>query len=244
MQRYGSLQLCRNKFTEAAFVPGRLSLALFASKQHTFYVEVQGMKRFLATVAATCFLGALALLATAKARAQKIEVLTDRPQYVGNNLIRPQGYREWIFLSSGLGMSYSASSNANPQFTNVFVPQWAYKQFVATGQWPERTLFVLEERSSETKGSINKGGRFQTELNGLAVEVKDDQRFPDNWAYFSFPGGTEDAAPKPREDCWQCHDANAAVEHTFVQFYPTLKPIARKFGTYQEPPVKAAPQKH
>ena len=32
----------------------------------------------------------------------------------------------------------------------------------------------------------------------------------------------------------QCHDAHAAVEHTFVQFYPMLKPVAKKFGTYNE----------
>ena len=33
---------------------------------------------------------------------------------------------------------------------------------------------------------------------------------------------------------WSCHDAHAAVEHTFVQFYPTLKVVAKKFGTYNE----------
>jgi len=203
------------------------------------------MKRSLAMALAICCFGPLALLlATAKARPQKIEVLTDRPQYANGKLIRPAGYREWIYISSGLGMSYTASTNANPQFTNLFVPQWAYKQFVASGQWPEKTIFVLEERSSETRGSINKGGRFQTDLNGLAVEVKDDQRFPDNWAYFSFPGAAQEAAQHPRQDCWQCHDTNATVEHTFVQFYPTLKPIAQKFGTYQEPPAEITPQQH
>ncbi len=31
-----------------------------------------------------------------------------------------------------------------------------------------------------------------------------------------------------------CHEAHAAVEHTFVQFYPTLKVVAKKFGTYSE----------
>ena len=203
------------------------------------------MRRSVIVVAALCVPGALSLLfGTTKARAQKIQVLTDRPQYANGKLIRPESYREWRFLSSGLGMSYSASANANPQFTNVFVPQWAYKHFVASGEWPEETVFVLEERSSETKRSINKGGRFQTDLNGLAVEVKDDQRFPDNWAYFSFPGDTQEAAPNPRQACWQCHDSNAAVEHTFVQFYPTLKPIAKKFGTYQEPPAESPPQQH
>jgi hypothetical protein len=34
--------------------------------------------------------------------------------------------------------------------------------------------------------------------------------------------------------CWSCHEEHAAVEHTFVQFYPTLKPVAKKFGTYNE----------
>jgi hypothetical protein len=34
-----------------------------------------------------------------------------RPHYTGDNqLLRPADYREWIFLSSGLGMSYSAQA--------------------------------------------------------------------------------------------------------------------------------------
>jgi hypothetical protein len=37
----------------------------------------------------------------------------------------------------------------------------------------------------------------------------------------------------PTDQCWACHNDNAAVEHTFVQFYPTLKPVALKFGTYR-----------
>ncbi len=32
--------------------------------------------------------------------------------------------------------------------------------------------------------------------------------------------------------CWSCHDAHAAVEHTFVQFYPTLKCIAQQYNSY------------
>ena len=33
--------------------------------------------------------------------------------------------------------------------------------------------------------------------------------------------------------CWQSHEDHAAVDHTFVQFYPSLKPIAQKFDTYK-----------
>jgi len=32
-------------------------------------------------------------------------------------------------------------------------------------------------------------------------------------------------------DCYSCHAAHAAVDTTFVQFYPTLLPIATAKGT-------------
>jgi hypothetical protein len=58
--------------------------------------------------------------------------------------------------------------------------------FLASGRWPDKTVFVLEERASATKGSINRGGHYQTDLAGLAASVKDEKRFPERWAYFSF----------------------------------------------------------
>ena len=32
-------------------------------------------------------------------------------------------------------------------------------------------------------------------------------------------------------ECYSCHAAHAAVDTTFVQFYPTLLPVATKLGT-------------
>ena len=32
-------------------------------------------------------------------------------------------------------------------------------------------------------------------------------------------------------DCYSCHADHAAVDTTFVQFYPTLLPIAKNKGT-------------
>ncbi|MGA7293670.1 MAG: cytochrome P460 family protein [Terriglobales bacterium] len=156
------------------------------------------------------------------------------PQYTGDNqLLRPADYREWIFLSSGLGMSYS-SQPGHEMFTNVFAPQWAYQEFLKSGQWPDKTMFVVEDRGSTSKGSINKAGHYQTDWMGIGVEVKDASHFPDKWAYFSFDEDNKSAAANPKQACWSCHDQHAAVEHTFVQFYPTLKPVAKKFGTYRE----------
>ncbi len=158
-----------------------------------------------------------------------------KPQYTSDNqLIRPEGYREWVFLSSGLGMSYSPLGMDHQMFTNVFVPQWAYQEFVNSGKWPDKALFVVEERGSETKGSINKTGHFQTDFMGIGVEVKDESRFPEKWAYFNFDEDTKSAKANPKAGCWQCHEDHAAVEHTFVQFYPTLKPVAKKFGMYRQ----------
>jgi hypothetical protein len=155
------------------------------------------------------------------------------PRYAGQDLIRPENYREWVFLSSGLGMNYNAAAGGAEMFTNVFVPQWSYREFMTTGKWPDKSIFVVEDRGSDSKGSINKSGHFQADLHGLGVEVKDVSRFPDKWAYFNFGAETKTAAANPKAVCWQCHEDHAAVEHTFVQFYPTLKPVAQKLGTYR-----------
>src|ERR1700730_5985323 len=72
------------------------------------------------------------------------------PRYAGQNLMRPENYREWIFLSSGLGMNYNPSPGGHEMFTNVFVPQWSYHQFLASGKWPDKTISVVEERGSQT----------------------------------------------------------------------------------------------
>lgn len=160
---------------------------------------------------------------------------SDAPQYSADGkLLLPRDYREWIYLSSGLGMEYNPNGTPGSEFTNVFVKPSAYRAFLSTGRWPDRTVFVLEERSSATKGSINLGGHYQTGLDGIAASVKDDKRFPEKWAYFSFANDAPPAPPNPRTACFDCHKPHGAVDNTFVQFYPTLKPVAEKYGTYNE----------
>jgi len=159
-----------------------------------------------------------------------------KPQYnAKGQLVRPSNYREWIFLSAGYGMNYSPAPDGHEMFTNVFVQRWAYDEFVSSGKWPEQTMFVIDERDAASRSSINQKGHYQTDLMGLAVEVKDSSRNSDKWAYYTYDtdGQTAEAMPHGNP-CWSCHDDHAAVEHTFVQFYPTLKPIAKKFGTYNE----------
>ena len=164
----------------------------------------------------------------------------EEPRFTGDGqLMRPDNYREWIFLTSGLGMTYGIvqNPNASPRFDNVFVTPQAYRAFLETGTWPDKTMFVLEVRSSATKGSINKGGSYQEETVAVEVEVKDKSRFPNQWAFFDFGTSARTAPALPSTArCYACHSTNGAVDNTFVQFYPTLLPIARAKGTLKSTP--------
>jgi len=149
------------------------------------------------------------------------------------NLKFPANYREWVYLTSGIDMSYLPMGGMDhSMFDNVFVNPEAYKAFLETGTWPDKTMLVLEGRMAATKGSINKKGHFQTgEVMGLEVHVKDAGRFPGKWAFFNADDGvTGKLLPKEME-CYSCHAQHAAVDTTFVQFYPTLLEIAKKKNT-------------
>jgi hypothetical protein len=158
----------------------------------------------------------------------------EAPHYTAEGrLTFPANYREWIYLSSGLGMSYSAgTSDADPSFDNVFVSPAAYRGFQQTGTWPDKTILVLEVRSSRSRASINQSGHFQSGVAAVEAEVKDKSRFPGNWAFFSFGADTAPGRQFPAAaPCYSCHAKNAAVDNTFVQFYPTLLPVAKSKGT-------------
>lgn len=173
-----------------------------------------------------------------------LQAQSEGPKFTPDGqLVRPDDYREWVFLSSGLGMTYGPAAAANlnrtPLFDNVFVRPEAYKAFLKTGRWPQHTMFVLEVRQSSSEGSINKGGHFQGEVVAMEVEVKDEKRFPDKWAFFDFSGAAKTANQIARKTCQQCHSTNGAVDNTFVQFYPTLREIAKQKGTFKETPRAA-----
>jgi hypothetical protein len=165
----------------------------------------------------------------------------EAPAYnAAGELVRPAAYREWVFVSSGLGMTYGpaqAAAGRPPMFDNVFVTRSAYRAFMNTGTWPDKTMFALEIRRSLEQVSINNGGRTQGEVAAVEVAVKDVQRFKDTggWAYFDFGAGDRAraaATPLPSTaSCYTCHAANTAVDNTFVQFYPELFAAATRHGT-------------
>lgn len=156
------------------------------------------------------------------------------PEYAGDQLKFPEHYREWVYLSTGFDMSYNppAQMADHHMFDNVFVNPEAYKAFLQTGTWPDKTMLVLEVRGAEGKGSINQRGNFQgTDLMGVEVHVKDEARFPGKWAFFGFDDAKTAPMTPTSAACYTCHADHGAVDTTFVQFYPTLLPVAKAKGT-------------
>jgi hypothetical protein len=195
----------------------------------------------LAAAAAIVILPMAALRAAAPAGSALPEVSTPADAasgplvYDGEKLLAPRDYREWIYATTGLDMSYSrVNLPGHHMFDNVFVTPAAWQTFKRTGTWPDKTVMVLETRGADTKGSINKRGYFQdTDLMGVEVHVKDIARFGgDGWAFFTFEDTDKPAAMISRDnDCYSCHKSHGAVDSTFVQFYPTMLPLAKVKGT-------------
>ena len=155
-------------------------------------------------------------------------------------LVRPLDYRSWVFVTSGLGMTYGPAKPADgqpPLFDNVFVTRDAYNAFLRSGTWPDKTMFILEGRRAEANVSINNGGHTQGQMAFMEAAVKDTARFTSTggWGYFSFDsrGGLVEsaAAMPPTASCYACHSTNTAVDNTFVQFYPELFAVAKAKGT-------------
>lgn len=193
-------------------------------------------KSFLPAVVVCLLCSALAVAIVSRQKPAVHAQAAYAPAYSANgDLVPPKNYREWIYLTTGIDMSYSPNPAMQGQsmFDNVFVNPSAYRSFLATGTWPDKTVMVLEARGAQSKGSINQRGHFQTpEIMGLEVHVKDEKRFGGKWAFFEFDSMEKNGSLFPQKaPCYTCHEAHGAVDTTFVQFYPTLLPLAKEKKT-------------
>ncbi len=153
-----------------------------------------------------------------------------------DTMLRPEGYREWIFVGSTLGLEYNPKDEkretGNLEYKNVYINPAAYRAFKQDGKFPEGTVLVLETASSETKNEPGLQGSFQKQYLSLSTAVKDSKRFKEAWAYFRFGGGSatikEKAVPSPKEACYDCHRQKGEIDNVFTQFYPVLRAALKK----------------
>jgi hypothetical protein len=146
----------------------------------------------------------------------------------------PEQYRHWVFLSSDyypLSSSAGMQNGGHSKFNNIFVNPEAYDAFLQTGTWPDKTVLVVEVRDAEEVSGNNQKGIVQSSGLGLAVHLKDETRFPGQWAFFGFHGEKTARMIPETANCYSCHAAHGAADTTFVQFYPTLLPAAKSKDT-------------
>ena len=174
-------------------------------------------------------MAAAVLLATGAdgSGAAAVPARAETPAYDASGaLLRPEGYREWVFVGASLGLSYAdtrSSSDGHGDFHNVYLRPEAYQHYRRTGRFPDRTVLVLEIFEAASKVAPSRKGLFEGRRVALEAAVK-DVRLADGWGYFSFGDGpAARATPAPRGACFSCHVEHGAVENVFVQFYPVLR---------------------
>lgn len=162
---------------------------------------------------------------------------SSRPEYdPQGNLLRPQGFEQWIVVGTSVGLSYS-DGQAKPQdnpgmFHNVYLPPDAFEHFVKTGEFPEQTIFVVTNNPSQlaAQEGLGRQGFFAADSRGLEVAVKDSRRFEGGWGYFMYhgeptpnPPNRDSAKAFARAECFDCHAEHGATDNVFTQFYSVLK---------------------
>ena len=153
-------------------------------------------------------------------------------------LIKPEGYREWIFVGTPVTPNDMNNGAAPfPEFHHVYIDPVSYKHYKDTGKFREGTILVKELVSVGSKSAVSGNGYFQGDFIGLEATIKDSKMFskePGNWAYFSFskPDHTlpvnDTATAFPAAACNACHDEAAAEDWVFTQYYPVLRALKMK----------------
>ena len=147
-------------------------------------------------------------------------------------LVRPTGYREWIYVGTPVTPNdLNDGKAAFPEFHNVYIAPRAWRAWKATGKFPNGTILVKELVSVGSKSAVSGKGYFQGRYVGLEATIKDTKRFadePGNWAYFSFSTENHKSLKKvarafPTGACNSCHQASAADDFVFTQYYPVLR---------------------
>jgi hypothetical protein len=162
------------------------------------------------------------------------------------NLLRPVGYREWVFVGTPLTPNELNNGMAPfPEFHAVYIDPVSWAHYKKTGKFRDGTVLIKELISVGSKAATSGAGYFMGDYLGLEAAVKSAEHFPDepgNWAYHSFttPGSPMEGdeirkkmhAGAPLKDkakafptaiCASCHVASAADDMVFTQFYPVLR---------------------
>ncbi|WP_120499045.1 cytochrome P460 family protein [Roseovarius sp. EL26] len=138
---------------------------------------------------------------------------------------RPLNHRHWV----NVGTTLIPHGEINiiddlpiqtREYIDTYVEPMAFAIYMATGTWPNGTQIVKEFTAIEQAGEGEV--LIESHYNGLAMLVKDAQRFPAETGYLGYFNFGHHPEPYesisqllPREQCSACHEALAS-EQQFI----------------------------
>lgn len=158
-------------------------------------------------------------------------------------LIRPTDYRTWVYVGTPVTPNDLNGGKAPfPEIHNVYIDPASYKEYKKSGKFREGTIIIKELVSVGATSAVSGKGYFAGEFIGLEASVKSKKHFPNepgNWAIFSFTSPKDGilkdkTKPFPASACNACHQANAADDYVFTQYYPVLR-AAKAVGDLVNP---------
>jgi hypothetical protein len=146
-------------------------------------------------------------------------------------LIRPAGWREWVFVGSPLTPNSLNSGAASfPEFHTVYIDPKSWAHWLKTGEFREGTMFAKELTLVGDTAATSGIGFFNGDLQGFEIAHKDSSKYSSDsggWAYYTFGHKPEpynnSAAAMPDAACAACHTAAAADDMVFTQYYTILQ---------------------
>lgn len=195
------------------------------------------------TVMTLCVIAATSAVLIGKPQSAKSQEATYTPEFTSDNALKiPEKkiWREWPFVGSLVTPNVLNDGEAPfPEHHVVYIDPVSWAEYKKKGTFREGTIiakeltFIRAPDGANENGStdeVSGTGYFMGEYSGFEITIKSKALFPDepgNWAYFSFghqPEPYNDTAMKqPAEACNGCHEATAAEDFVFTQFYPVLR---------------------
>jgi hypothetical protein len=186
--------------------------------------DLQDIVLFLVSSIVIVLMGASVAVAD-DSKTYEAEFTTD------GELIRPSGWREWVFVGSPLTPnSLNGGEAAFPEFHSVYIDPDSWAHWKETGEFREGTMLAKELTLVGATAATSGIGFFNGDLQGFEIAHKDTTRYSKDtggWAYYSFGHKPEPyadtTAAMPTAACAACHTAAAADDMVFTQYYPILK---------------------
>lgn len=165
------------------------------------------------------------------------------PEFTSDKMLKiPDGkvWREWPFVGSLVTPNALNDGNAPfPEHHMIYIDPVSWAHYKKTGEFREGTVLAKELTRVRAPDGANENGStdevsgtgyFMGEFSGFEITIKSKALYPDdpgNWAYYTFGHQPEPynstAMKQPAEACNACHEASAAEDFVFSQFYPVLR---------------------